>query len=123
MFNEISVIGRVAQDPKLVVTKDGLNVVSLRVASSTWTKEGEYTTWFIASFWNKPAEYIMKNLKVGDLVHLVGTLRADRETGNPRVYKKRDGNFASEYEIKGRLITRLTKSTKHVDNNDNEMPF
>jgi len=97
--------------------------VSLRVASSTWTKEGEYTTWFIASFWNKPAEYIMKNLKVGDLVHLVGTLRADRETGNPRVYKKRDGNFASEYEIKGRLITRLTKSTKHVDNNDNEMPF
>lgn len=108
-FNEVSFIGHLGKEPEVKAMVSGETVAKLFVGSSVWDKETPYSIWFVVNLWGKSAEYAGKNLHKGDMVHIVGTLIADKSTGSPRIYQRKDGTAATNYELKGRLVTRLTK--------------
>lgn len=107
MFNEVSFIGYVGRDPEISATPQGDKVVKLSVGSSVWSKDNPYTIWFTVYLWGGSANYTEKHIHKSDMVHIVGTIIADRVSGNPKVYIRKDGSPASSYEVKARLITRL----------------
>lgn len=107
MFNEVSFIGYVGRDPEISATPQGDKVAKLSVGSSVWSKDNPYTIWFTVYLWGGSANYTEKHIHKSDMVHIVGTIIADRVSGNPKVYIRKDGSPASSYEVKARLITRL----------------
>lgn len=109
MFNEVSFIGHLGKEPDIQVTQKQETVVKLSVGSSVWDKYNPYTIWFTVTLWGRSAEYARKNLHKGDMVHVVGTILADKTTGNPRIYHRKDGTVGTSYEVNGRLITRIVK--------------
>ena len=116
MYNEISFVGHLGKEPEIQATVKGETVMKLWVGSSVWDKETPYTIWFSVNLWGKSAEYGKKNLHKGDMVHVVGTIIADKSTGGPRIYQRKDGTVGANYELKGRLVTRLSKkNTEKTD--------
>lgn len=109
MFNELSVIGYLGKEPDVQATQKQETVVRISVGTSVWDKENPYTIWISVVLWGRSAEYAQKHLHKGDMVHIVGTLIADKSSGNPRIYQRKDGTAATSYEIKGRIVTRLSK--------------
>lgn len=111
MFNEISVIGYLGKEPEIQATARQESVAKISVGSSVWDKENPYTIWVNVTLWGRAAEYAEQHLHKGDMVHVVGTLIADKSTGSPRIYQRKDGTAGTSYDVKGRLITRLTKKS------------
>ena len=109
-FNELSVIGTVEKIPQINITKEKQLVVNLSIGSPVWTKERTFTLWVEVALWGRAAEFTRDHIGRGDLVHVVGTLLPDKETGNPRIFQRRNGTYATRLEIKGRLITLLNVS-------------
>ena len=125
MFNEISFIGYVGRDPVITETPQGDKVVKLSVGSSVWSKDNPYTIWFTVYLWGGSANYTEKHVRVGDMVHIVGTTIADRVTGGPKLYERRDGTTGASYEVKARIITRLARkdANKIADYEDSDDYF
>lgn len=93
MYQSITIVGRVGQDPELRHTQSGAQVVSLSVAvSDRWTaKDGqksERTDWFRVTAWQKLAEICGKYLKKGSLVMFVGKMQqSSYEKDGQEVYQ------------------------------------
>lgn len=111
MFNELSVIGYLGKEPEIQATQKQEIVAKLSVGTSVWDKENPYTIWINVTLWGRSADYAKNHLHKGDMVHIVGTLVADKTSGNPRIYQRKDGTAATSYEIKGRIVTRLVKKS------------
>lgn len=109
MFNELTVVGHLTKDPETSYTAAQEKVVKVSLGSSVWRKDKPYTIWVTVYVWGGAADFAEKHVHKGDLVQIVGSLLPDRETGNPKVYRRQDGSFGSSYEIKCRLLTRLHK--------------
>jgi single-strand DNA-binding protein len=82
MYQSITIVGRLGQDPEVRMTPSGATVASLSVGvSEKWTaKEGEKkerTDWFKVTVWNKLAEICGKYLKKGALVMFVGKMQQE----------------------------------------------
>lgn len=122
MYNELNVIGYLGKDPETQFTATEDKVVKVSVGSTVWDKINPYTIWVNVAFWGKAAEYTERHLHKGDMVHIVGTLIADKATGSPKIYQRKDGTSATSYDVKGRLITRLARKTaedsNYEDNDD-----
>lgn len=118
MFNELTVVGHLTKDPEVSYTTGQDKVVKVSLGSSVWRKDKPYTIWVTVYVWGGAADFAEKHVHKGDLVQIVGSLLPDRETGNPKVYRRHDGSFGSSYEIKCRLLTRLHKK----DPNSNPYP-
>ena len=85
-------------------TPSGQAVTSFSVATSRsyTTNAGQKvdeTTWFRISVWGAQAEACNQYLSKGRPVLVVGRLRPDPQTGNPRVYTRNDGTPGASYEI------------------------
>lgn len=93
MYQQTIVVGNLGSDPEMRFTGDGTAVTSFSVATNRkWNNpdgsKGEETTWFRASCWRRTAEIANEYLHKGDLVMLVGRVKAsafsDKNTGEPR---------------------------------------
>jgi single-strand DNA-binding protein len=93
MYQQITIIGRLGQDPEVRMTGSGQAVASLSVGvSEKWTsKDGqkqERTDWFRVTAWQKLAEICGKYLKKGSLVMFVGKMQQSSfERDGQKVYK------------------------------------
>jgi single-strand DNA-binding protein len=65
------------------------------------------TTWFRITVWNGAGQACMNYLSKGDPVLIEGRLEADPETGNPRVFTRKDGTQGASYEITAREVKFL----------------
>ncbi len=104
MFQQITIVGYLGNDPEMRFTPSGQAVTSLSVATSrTYTNNAgqkiDETTWFRVSVWGAQAESCNQYLKKGRPVLVVGRLRPDPETGNPRVYTRNDGSPGASFEV------------------------
>ncbi len=104
MFQQITIVGYLGNDPEMRFTPNGQAVTSLSVATSrTYTNNAgqkiDETTWFRVSVWGAQAEACSQYLKKGSPVLVVGRLRPDPETGNPRVYTRNDGTPGASFEV------------------------
>lgn len=91
MENEFRIIGRVSQEPKLIITKlNQIPFTNLNVAVSKRIKkqDGPYqevTDFIKTSCWRNLAEYISKYVSVGDLVLVKGHIKVSKDFDTERM--------------------------------------
>jgi len=112
MYQRLTIIGNLGNDPEMRYTPSGVPVTRFSVATNRrWTDgEGnpqEETTWFRVSAWRGLAETCNQYLSKGRQVYVEGRLLPDRETGGPRVWTGNDGVARSSYELNALTVKFL----------------
>jgi single-strand DNA-binding protein len=112
MFQEITIIGNLGQDPELRYTPQGDPVTSFSLATNRkWTnasgQPGEETTWFRVSVWGKQAEACNQYLAKGRQVFVKGRLTPDKGTGGPRLWTDQHGQARASFEIRAMTVQFL----------------
>lgn len=105
MYQQITLIGNLGNDPELRYTASGVPVASFSLAvSRKWTKDGqeqEKTTWFRVSVWNEQANAVHKYLSKGRQVMVVG------EVEEVRVFTDKSGAARASLEVKAQQVKFL----------------
>lgn len=104
MFQQLTIVGYLGNDPVMRFTPGGQAVTSFSVATSrSYTDNSgqkvDETTWFRISVWGAQAEACNQYLSKGRPVLVVGRLRPDPQTGSPRVYTRKDGSSGASFEV------------------------
>ncbi len=119
MFQRITIIGHVGQEPQMRYTPQGEPVTNFSVATkqtvsknktancpSGWKesyngKNWELTTWWRVTCWGKLAETTNEYLQKGMQVFVEGELRGEAVSGvqNPRIWKDRNGDPQASFEL------------------------
>jgi len=105
MYQSIELIGRLGKDPEERYTPDGTAVTHFNLAVDG--SQGK-TIWVRIVTWDNLAKICGKYLIKGSLVHVVGTLTPDKETGNPRMFQRKNGEWACGYEVTAKTVTFLS---------------
>ncbi len=104
MYQQLTIVGYLGNDPVMRFTPGGQAVTSFSVATSrSYTNNSgqkiDETTWFRVSVWGAQAESCNQYLSKGRPVLVVGRLRPDPQSGGPRVYTRKDGSTGSAFEV------------------------
>jgi single-strand DNA-binding protein len=105
MYQKLIIIGNLGSDPEMRYMPDGTAVTNFSVATNRrWTDRAsgeprEETTWFRVSAWRRLAETANQYLSKGRRVLVEGRLRADPQTGGPRLWTGQDGSVRASYEV------------------------
>jgi len=103
MYQKLIFIGNLGNTPETRYTAKGDPVTSFSLATSLRYGETYETTWFRLSVWGKQAESCQKYLSKGAKVLVEGRLKAE-----PNVYQRKDGTWASSYELTAESVRFLT---------------
>ena len=103
MYQKLIIIGNLGSNPEQRFTPSGDPVTSFSVATSRKIKGESETTWFRVSVWGKQAESCNTYLHKGSKVLVEGRLKAE-----PNVYQRKDGTWASSYEVTADTVRFLT---------------
>ena len=106
MYQQITLIGNLGNDPEMRYTPGGVPVVSFNLAvNKSWTtQEGQRqdrTTWFRVTAWRKTAEIVSQYLTKGRQVMVIG------EVEDARAYVDKDGNSRASLEVTAQVIKFL----------------
>ena len=106
MYQQITLIGNLGNDPEMRYTPSGVPVASFNLAvNKSWTDaEGgkqDKTTWFRVTAWRKLAEIAAQYLAKGKQVLIVGELE------DARAFTDRDGNNRASLEVTAQTIKFL----------------
>ena len=116
MYQRLTIIGNLGQDPEMRYMSDGTPVTNFSVATNRrWTSadgsQGEETVWFRVTAWRRMAEVCNEYLEKGRQVLVEGRLRPDRDTGGPRVWTGRDGQPRASFEVTASTVKFLGRGT------------
>lgn len=135
MFQRMTLIGYVGQDPQMRYTPDGTPVTDFSVATKEtvsktkfdgserpcpqgWKesyngRNWEVTTWFRVTCWRGLAEAVNQYVNKGQMVFVEGTVRGEASDGslNPRVWTGNDGVARASFELTARTIKFLGKGS------------
>lgn len=127
MFQRVTLIGRVGQDPQMRYTPDGVPVTNFSVATTTarskarspdcptgWKesyngKNWELTTWWRVAVWRELAETVNQYVTKGMQVYVEGEVSGEAANGslNPRVWTGNDGVARASFELTARMVRFL----------------
>ena len=112
MYQQITIVGYLGNDPVMRFTPGGQAVTSFSVATSrSYTDNSgqkvDETTWFRISVWGAQAESCNQYLSKGRPVLIVGRLRPDPQSGGPRIFTRNDGTSGASYEINAQNVKFL----------------
>ena len=98
MYQQITLIGNLGNDPEMRYTPSGVPVTTFNLAvNRRWTgqdgQQQDKTTWFRVTAWRKTAELANQYLTKGRQVLVVG------EVEEARAYIDRDGNPRGSLEV------------------------
>ena len=116
MYQKLIIIGNLGRDPEMRYTTEGKPVTSFSVATSRKFGDKDETTWFRVSVWDKQAETCNQYLHKGSKVLVEGRLKAE-----PPVFQKKDGTWASSYEVTAENVRFLSGKDEPVVTDD--VPF
>ena len=124
MYQKLIIIGNLGSNPEQRFTPNGDPVTTFSVATSRKYGERDETTWFRVSVWGKQAEACSQYLHKGSKVLVDGRLRPD-ESGNPRVFERKDGSSGASFEVTAESVRFLDgKARDDVDDSYSaEVPF
>lgn len=114
MFQTVIVAGNLGGDPDMRYFPDGQAVTNFSVATSKkWTDKAtgqarEATTWFRVSVYGKQGEACNQYLAKGSKVLVEGELKADPQTGAPRMWTRQDGTVGTSFEITASTVRFLS---------------
>ena len=111
MLNQVVLVGRLTEDPKLNKTEKGNQVMSVNLAVNRAFKnsDGIYETDFIkCTLWNGIAENTAEYCKKGDVVGVKGRLQTNNYI---------DSNDVKKYgiEVKAEKVTFLSSKKENND--------
>jgi single-strand DNA-binding protein len=127
MFQRVTLIGRVGQDPQMRYTPDGVPVTNFSVATTTarskartaecpagWKdsyngKNWELTTWWRVAVWRDLAETVNQYVTKGMQVYVEGEVSGEATNGslNPRVWTGNDSVARASFELTARMVRFL----------------
>ena len=76
MYQSITIVGRLGQDPELRYTANGTPVANMSVAVDGFKHGEKTTTWFRVAVWGGSAEAAANHLHKGSVVLVAGTVEA-----------------------------------------------
>jgi single-strand DNA-binding protein len=97
-INNITLTGRLGQDPEMRFTPAGKATASVSLAVSGFSKDK--TDWVRLVFWEKSAEILNQFVKKGDQIGVVGRLQV-------RDYQSQDGTKRTATEVAVSSLTLL----------------
>jgi len=107
MFQQITLIGHLGNDPESRYTPSGTMVTAFRMAtSSQWTNAAgerqEKVVWWRISIWGeKQGDPVAKYLRKGSKCMVIGEVEA------PNVYVSKTGEHAASLEVKAQMVRFL----------------
>lgn len=110
MFNKITVIGHLGQDPRMVTGDHPSLSFSIATNESYKGRDGNWvdvTQWHNVQIWGKFAEVMVDKLQKGDLVLVTGPYRSNKG-------KNRSGDEVTYYNIRAEVVKRLNKREKQT---------
>jgi len=131
MFQRVTLIGHVGQDPQMRYTPEGVPVTNFSVATTEtisktlpngnerscpqgWKesyngRNWEITTWWRVTCWRGLAETVNSYLSKGRQVFVEGTVSGEASDGtlNPRVWSGQDGVARASFELTAQTIKFL----------------
>lgn len=119
MINNVTLMGRIAQDLELKHTNSGIAVLAFTVAVDRgYKKEGEEnrTDFIRCVAWKQTAVFIEKYFEKGSMIGLVGTLQS-------RTYDDKNGSkhYITEVIAKNASFTG-ERNNKTVSKSENSIP-
>ena len=104
MYQKMIVVGNLGRDPEMRYMPDGTAVTNFSIATSRrWSgadgQPREETTWFRIEVWRKQAETANQYLSKGSKVLVEGRIKADPNTGGPKLWTRQDGSIGANFEI------------------------
>ena len=116
MFHKLIIAGHCGNEPTMKYTTDGKPVTSFSVATSRKFGDKDETVWFRVSVWGNQAESCNQYLRKGSKVLVEGRLKAE-----PPVFQKKDGTWASSYEVTAENVRFLSGKDEPAVTDD--VPF
>lgn len=106
MFQQITIVGNVGQDPEMRYTPSGQPVTSFSLAvNKSWVgadgQRQDKTLWFRVTCWRKLAETVSEYVKKGSKVLVVG------EIEEARPWTDKDGNSRASLEVTANTVRFL----------------
>ncbi|MCF6278651.1 MAG: single-stranded DNA-binding protein [Anaerolineales bacterium] len=113
MYQKLTIVGNLGNDPEMRYTPSGQAVTNLSIATNHQytANSGERvkeTTWFRVSVWGKQAEACNQYLKKGSKVLVEGRMTADPATGGPRIWTANDGSPRASFEVTAQTVRFLS---------------
>lgn len=113
MYQQITLIGNLGNDPELRHTATGTPVCSFNLAvNKKWTGQDgqaqEKTTWFRVTTWKKTAEIVAQYLTKGSQVFVIGELE------DARVWTDKEGVARASLEVNGQTVKFLGGKGDHA---------
>lgn len=134
MFQRVTLIGHVGQEPQMRYTPDGTPVTNFSVATKEtiskkkfdgserpspagWKesyngKSWEVTTWWRVTVWRGLAETVNQYVTKGMLVFVEGAVQGEAANGtlNPRVWTGNDGEARASFELTARNVKFMSRA-------------
>lgn len=98
-MNSITLSGNVGNDPESRTIPSGDTVVTVSIADTFGPKDARKTNWFRCEFWGKRGEVIMKYVKKGNKLTVVGQLKVDTYTDKNGVEKTNLNINVSDFDF------------------------
>ncbi len=98
-MNKIMISGNISKAPETKQIGEN-TVTTFNVAVNEGWGDKKHTIWFKVDVWGKKGEFVQNYGEVGRHVDVIGRLKADPATGNPRTYQGKNGIGAS-FEVTG----------------------
>lgn len=94
MLNNVTLMGRLVNDPKIRTTSSGKSVTDFRIAvDRAFSKDGNRQADFITIVaWEKTAEFIGKHFSKGSMIAIQGKIQT-------RNYEDGNGNKRTAFEV------------------------
>lgn len=133
MFQKVTLIGRVGQDPQMRFTPDGTPVVNISVATTEtiskrlasggerpcpqgWKesyngRNWEVTTWWRITAWRGLAETINEFVTQGQQLFIEGVIQGQCTGGTcePRIWSDNNGQARCSFELTARTVKFLSR--------------
>lgn len=119
MYQQITLVGNLGNDPELRTTPNGTPVCNFSLAvNKQWTnrdgEQSEKTVWFRVTVWQRQAETVARYLHKGSRVLVVG------EVEEASAYVNKAGEPAATLEVTGRTVKFLGGGSAEADD---DLPF
>lgn len=104
MLNKAILMGRLAADPELRTTPNGVSVTAFRIAVNR-TYNREMTDWIDIVAWRQQAEFVCKYFQKGSMIVVEGSIQT-------RNYEDKNGNKRTAVEVVADQVHFAESKTK-----------